>query len=339
MQGNSNTGEQLIKSFYEFTDDQWNHILSKTFDKRYYEYANRKLWILEQSDSQRDPRYDINALNSWKRSYDAIKDSSWPDCNTFEDFKNLPEAIQIECKTVHNFSLDHWFDNNIVFDQWNEDPTWNYQAFDLVRLNYIILDNLEFIAGKNVVDFAGHVGFFAGCCLHNGARTVTFTNIKEECVAIGSEMLSLISDNYQSIVADIHDYDYNRRICQDQDTVMLLGIMDIVYDHYKILESITDCNPETIIIEHIESLPILDHPEPLVYWWTEVTSTSWRGYHKDQKPIIVGSPNSSWFDLIMTGFGYRKIKQTRFKLWEPAAQDFSNEQDLSHHTVYVYVKQ
>jgi hypothetical protein len=41
----------------------------------------------------------------------------------------------------------------------------------------------------------------------------------------------------------------------------------------------------------------------------------------------------------MDRLGYTKLKQTRFKIWEAAAQDFSNEEDLSHHTVYVYVKQ
>jgi hypothetical protein len=342
MQDNSNTGEQLIKSYYNFTEDQWNHILSKTFDKRYYEYASRKAWFLEQSDDQRDRRYDINPLRSWKKSYDAIRDVSWPNCDTVEEFKNLPEAIKHECINVHNFSADQWLNKDIAFDQWQEDTTWNIQTFDLIRLNYIIVENLEFITGKKVVDFAGHIGFFAGCCLHNGASTVTFTNIKEECVAIGDEMLSLIEPNthrHQSMVADIHDYDYNRQICQEQDTVMLLGIMDIVYDHYKILESIANCAPKTIIIEHVEPIKILDHPEPLVYWWSEVTHTTWKGYHKDLKPIVVGSPNSSWFDLAMDRLGYTKLKQTRFKIWEAAAQDFSNEEDLSHHTVYVYVKQ
>jgi organic radical activating enzyme len=39
---------------------------------------------------------------TWKQSYDSIKDSSWPDCNTPDDFYTLPEHIQTECQTVFN---------------------------------------------------------------------------------------------------------------------------------------------------------------------------------------------------------------------------------------------
>jgi hypothetical protein len=36
-----------------------------------------------------------------KESYDAVKDSSWPDINTVADFKNLPQHIQDECINRH----------------------------------------------------------------------------------------------------------------------------------------------------------------------------------------------------------------------------------------------
>lgn len=35
--------------------------------------------------------------------YNDVRDSSWPDCNTIEDFKLLPDWIQQECNTIHNF--------------------------------------------------------------------------------------------------------------------------------------------------------------------------------------------------------------------------------------------
>jgi hypothetical protein len=44
----------------------------------------------------------------WKKSYDVIRDPSWPDCNTPEEFVNLPEAIQRECKEEHQVSLEKW---------------------------------------------------------------------------------------------------------------------------------------------------------------------------------------------------------------------------------------
>jgi hypothetical protein len=40
-----------------------------------------------------------------QESYNAVKDSSWPDINSLEDFKNLPKWIQDECINVHNLQL------------------------------------------------------------------------------------------------------------------------------------------------------------------------------------------------------------------------------------------
>lgn len=41
---------------------------------------------------------------SFVRSYNAIKDISWPNINCIDDWKNIPENIKQECENVHNFS-------------------------------------------------------------------------------------------------------------------------------------------------------------------------------------------------------------------------------------------
>lgn len=46
------------------------------------------------------PNFDSN----WRRSYNAIRDESWPDCNTVDDWDSLPDNIKDECITTHNFS-------------------------------------------------------------------------------------------------------------------------------------------------------------------------------------------------------------------------------------------
>jgi organic radical activating enzyme len=42
---------------------------------------------------------------SMQNSYNAIKDPSWPDCDTIADWNALPEAIRNECVNVHNFTF------------------------------------------------------------------------------------------------------------------------------------------------------------------------------------------------------------------------------------------
>jgi len=51
-----------------------------------------------------------NILNSFfadqiKNSYNVVKDPTWPDVDTLEDFQHLPEHIRQECIEVHNLEL------------------------------------------------------------------------------------------------------------------------------------------------------------------------------------------------------------------------------------------
>lgn len=39
-----------------------------------------------------------------KKFYDDVKDPTWPDCSSLEEFNTLPQWIQDECNEVHNFS-------------------------------------------------------------------------------------------------------------------------------------------------------------------------------------------------------------------------------------------
>lgn len=60
-------------------------------------------------DIKRFPK-DLNRLpgfaENWKKSYSQIKDSSWPDCNSYEEWNSLPDDIKQECEIIHKFSPD-----------------------------------------------------------------------------------------------------------------------------------------------------------------------------------------------------------------------------------------
>lgn len=53
-------------------------------------------------------------LAQWTHSYNAIKDSSWPECNFPEDFSLLPQDIQDECNNYHDLGRQSWYDSNGV---------------------------------------------------------------------------------------------------------------------------------------------------------------------------------------------------------------------------------
>ena len=44
-----------------------------------------------------------NDLQNWINDYNQIKDPSWPECNSYSDWENLPDHIKKECEDVHDF--------------------------------------------------------------------------------------------------------------------------------------------------------------------------------------------------------------------------------------------
>lgn len=42
-------------------------------------------------------------MSTWKQFYDEIRDPAWPDCDSEEDFTNLPVWIQTECQEVFGY--------------------------------------------------------------------------------------------------------------------------------------------------------------------------------------------------------------------------------------------
>lgn len=68
--------------------------------------------------------------------YRAIKDSSWPEVNTVEDYKRLPDSIRAELENVHGFEA-------ILFDEDNPQcPRWILR--DMFYHNFRTIENSGF---------------------------------------------------------------------------------------------------------------------------------------------------------------------------------------------------
>jgi hypothetical protein len=65
----------------------------------YYKLDNiHYRWVL-------DTIIDSFFKNQISNSYNAVRDESWPDIQTADDFKKLPQHIRDECINVHNLEL------------------------------------------------------------------------------------------------------------------------------------------------------------------------------------------------------------------------------------------
>jgi hypothetical protein len=68
-----------------------------------------KTWMHGQVSFKNQAKAD--EIDFWLQSYNRIKDSSWPECKSPEDFLTLPAHIQDECITLHNFDYTNWYNN------------------------------------------------------------------------------------------------------------------------------------------------------------------------------------------------------------------------------------
>jgi hypothetical protein len=52
-----------------------------------------------------------NNFSDWATAYNQVRDASWPNCSSVDDYKNLPKHIQDECQTVHGIDPDSFLKN------------------------------------------------------------------------------------------------------------------------------------------------------------------------------------------------------------------------------------
>jgi hypothetical protein len=270
-------------------------------------YADFTLNNLNYMPAENSTKFQID-------SYNAIKGSEWPNCYTFDDLKNLPKHIIDECRDVHGFNFLIYNENNIDQTMWNNYSSGSWPVWELIRYKNVILNLSEYLTDKVVVDYACHAGIVSLCALHVGTKFVKASNVRPEFVKLANRMLNLSSfkNQFSTEVADIHDYDNNIKICTDVDTVLLYGIMYHIHDHCQVLDSITEANPQTIIIDSFVPNSIIDSTVPLVEWFTEDSNDVWHGWYKNKQIIPVGAPNLSWFKMYMESRQYRMVYQQKY---------------------------
>ena len=247
-------------------------------------------------------------------SYNNIKDESWPVCHNRADLKNLPAHIIEECKNVHGFDFLIYDQEIISKQQWDAFQSGVYPVSELIRYDAVILNLKKYITGKKIVDFACHAGMTSLLCLHAGAKSVTATNVRPEFVKLANEVMSLSdhADQFNALVADIHDYETNTELCKDADTVLLYGIMYHVHDHCQVIDSVLKAEPKTLIIDTSMPNNVINIDHPLMTWKLEDSKDCWMGWHDNLELVAVGAPNTAWFKLYLETKNYRMVHEQRY---------------------------
>jgi organic radical activating enzyme len=55
-------------------------------------------------------------FSKWSNAYNQVRDPSWPDCKSIDDFMNLPTHIQQECVEMHGIGPDQYLDQTAIIE-------------------------------------------------------------------------------------------------------------------------------------------------------------------------------------------------------------------------------
>lgn len=276
--------------------------------------------------------------STWEKQYNIIKDESWPECNTYKDFEYLPDNIKEECITLHQFSPEFWIDS--ITKEMNA----KYQNFKngLLFNGYYrpLFDEYpEIIKGKKIIDFACNFGYWSIFCSMQNCLDIIGVDVRLENIKIAKAIqqdLNISKKSLHFAQSDIHNYRQVKDLCFDRETVFLLGIMYHVHDHYNILKSVCGSTVKNIVIETNEAPEIIDLPEPLIHWKYESTVDLLMGVDEGQDTILVGFPNTSWFDLAMKGQGFERVAVKRAVRY--SSSYLKTEQFKQIRSAYLYKK-
>ena len=296
------TCQRLWAKTLGWSDSDITAIRSKLPDPKYLDFVSN---CLDYAPAENDFRLE---------SYCRIKDPSWPICNTIDDLYQLPQWIVNECRFQHQFDFGIYRETNISLQRWKQFQSGQYPVSELLKYKTLILDIQHLLQDRYVVDFACHAGLTSLMCLHVGAKFVTATNVREPYLKLADRMLNLCpyNDRFNTLLADIHDYDKNQEICSRADVALLFGIIYHVHDHCEVLDSICSSGIPYVLIDTWIPDSIRGLDEPLMAWSKEDTDSCWNGWYQGRTSVFSGSPNVTWLTKYMVLQGYQLVQSTEY---------------------------
>jgi 2-polyprenyl-3-methyl-5-hydroxy-6-metoxy-1,4-benzoquinol methylase len=268
----------------------------------------------------------------WVSRYNIIKGDLWPACLHYTDFDNLQEHIKDECVKVHNFSPEI-FKKSIIADA--DAKFCKKQQIILNKHTASLLTKYkEILTGKKVLDVACHFGHWSIFAHLNKCLNVIGADIRDDNLKVAKSIqcdLNVTDNLVDFVKADIHNYSNIENLCSDRDTILLLGIMYHVHDHFNILKAICQSSVVNVVIETGEDNEIKNLSSPLIAWKTEPTFELISGFVNTEKQILVGYPNTAWFDLAMNNLGFHRVATNTEDIYHSVQQIDQFKQQRSVH--------
>jgi hypothetical protein len=192
-----------------------------------------------------------------------------------------------------DFDPTRFFEHFPRFVETSETGPW----LDRLNARYLALihANREILDGARVLDLASHDGRFSFAALQNGAAHVIGIEHEPHLVSKADENMEqhgVAPDRYEFVLGDMFDRIPEIERC---DIVFCFGILYHINDHMRLLSTIAEFEPRTLIIDsnvsHIERAaielraPVAGNPPPV-------------------GAQLEGWPSKSGLDAMLSSFGW-----------------------------------
>jgi hypothetical protein len=246
----------------------------------------------------------------------------YPTTPALENQSAVPAPVQNFVDAQWKYSYDQSFVSNLdtrfyeyvnkkLADntiQWNEQMFTGYQVpyGYAVRMQVQLIDNAELIKDRHVVDLGTHRGQFLYPCLELGCASVTGAQpMADYNTAINEALAGLnYSDRASAVWGDAYNLVELSTLLQGKDTLLMLGLLYHLNNHYQLLEAVSNTDLTGLVIDISVLDDDLDHytsQEPKIKWIAEQQNLDESGWELDgvnKNWTWVGHPNAAW--LIQT---------------------------------------
>lgn len=223
-------------------------------------------------------------------------------------------------KKYFEFAYHHW-QNSLTDDpearwnQWTPWDVWSYPIDDLIRYKKMILDHRKIITDKKVADIGSHLGIGVLFCLNLGSHSCVGIEPFEAKNRLASFICGKAGyDNFQFLTAELKQDSIYESI-MDFDTLILGSLLDMIPDHYRLMDNVSKTNIKNIIIEIGEVEELCNSPGASIKWYYHKEDNQHHGpYRPGVSNPIRGTPNLAFLKMLLGEFNYDFIKQDFFHM-------------------------
>jgi SAM-dependent methyltransferase len=161
-----------------------------------------------------------------------------------------------------------------------------------------LFQNKTIIENKIVLDLACHDGESTKLIQSLSAQHIYAVDIRQHLV---DKAKKEIHGNVDFFVHDITDYNFLTNLVEKSQTVVCLGALYHLFDHFRFLSKILRPNIDHVLIETVCG-PETMNPE--MFWGFESTNKDINGWIEGSSIIPHGTPNLSWIVQSANAFGF-----------------------------------